>query len=239
MSRPDEFGVSKGALAPLIAAMKQKPVRMDFETASEWIMAGGAVVTGVAIIVALPALYDPSYKAGVRTFVLLTGGSGILILIAGLGLWVLGSLTTLSRYSTILCDSLEDRFGMSKGLADQLAATVTPKEIGRRLRHIRLEIRMAERMALKVSAASAVVSGFASLVPTLAFEAVTTSLVETLAAVASGAGLGALVAGALTLSFTDRLIRAEHVLAEAELMSGVRPKPRARSVRRRLRTQPG
>ncbi|MNR94512.1 hypothetical protein D3C72_255970 [compost metagenome] len=239
MSRPDEPGAAKAALAPLIAEMKQKPVRMDFETASEWVMAGGAVLTGVAVMVALPALYDPSYKTAVRTLVLLMGGSGILILIAGLGLWVLGSLTTLSRYSTILSDSLDERFRMTASLAEQLAASETPKEIGKRLRHVRVEIRLAERMNLKVSAATAVVSGFVSLLPAIAAKEVATSLLETLALAGSGAGLGAVIAVALMHSFIDRLIRAEHVLAEAELMSGVRPKPRARFVHRRLQTRPG
>lgn len=239
MSRSDGSASAKGALAPLIAEMKQKPVRMDFETASERIMAVGAVVTGIAMIVAIPALFDPVYKACVRTFVLSASGLGILILIGGLGLWVLGSLKTLSRYSAILSDSLEERFRMTASLAEHLAASETPKEIGRKLRHIRVEIRLAEHMTLKISAASAVVSGFFTLVPTVVSEEVAGSLLETAALAGSGAGLGAVIAGALMHSFIGRLIRAEHVLTEAELMSGVRPKPRARFVHRRLQTRPG
>lgn len=86
---------------------------------------------------------------------------------------------------------------------------------------------------------SAVVAGFASLVGVLAFEPVSRSIAETITLMAPSAALGAIIAGALMHSFTDRLIRAEYVLAEAELMSGVRPKPRARFVHRRLQTRPG
>ncbi|MGH7018240.1 MAG: hypothetical protein ACREEY_00065, partial [Brevundimonas sp.] len=128
-------------------------------------------------------------------------------------------------YNEVLCTNLEARFDQATDLAKGLAAATPVADLSRMLRHVRLEIRIAERMTFKVTTGSALVAGFAGLVGTLAFEPVSRSMAETITLMAPGAALGAVIAGALMHSFTDRLIRTEHVLAEAELMSGVRPKP--------------
>lgn len=219
MSRPDVSPSPKGALAPLIAAMKQKPVRTAFEKSSGRLLAAGAAVTIVAMAIAVVALKGPWMPEWLRGTLILTIFGGSLVLVAGVALQALGSLLTLRRYNELLCASLEERFDQSTDLVKGLAATMTGADIGRMLRHVRLEIRIAERMTFKVTAGSALVVGFAGLVAALAFDPVSRSMAETITLMAPGAALGAIIAGALMHSFTDRLIRVEHVLAEAELIS--------------------
>lgn len=239
MSGPDEAGAAKGALAPLIAEMKQKPVGTAFEKPSDWLLKAGAAVTLAGMAIAFVVLKQDEISLWVRGTLILTIFGGCLVLTAGVALQALGSFLSLRRYNEVLCKNLEGRFDQATDLAKGLAASMPVADISRMLRHIRLEIRIAERMTFKVTTGSALVAGFASLVGVLAFEPVSRSIAETITLMAPGAALGAIIAGALMHSFTDRLIRAEHVLAEAELMSGVRPKPRARFVHRRLQTRPG
>jgi len=122
MSRSDEAGAAKAALAPLIAEMKQKPVGTAFEKTSDWLLKAGAAVTLAGMAIAFVVLKQDETSLWVRGTLILTIFGGCLVLTTGVALQALGSFLSLRRYNQVLCNNLEARFDQAKDLAKGLAA---------------------------------------------------------------------------------------------------------------------
>lgn len=180
-------------------------------------LCGGAL----ALAFILVRLGDASLIVSFRWAILAAVVVGFLLFHVGVAVRVFGVARELRRHVRVMASGLDERYQSAKAMADIYAAALPRGEIRRMLRYLRMEIRLTERFAFKVAVISSIMGGLSSLAPLLTFLPGSHNLAEMFALAVPAAALSGGIASALMQSFTDRLIRAEYVLAEAELISGV------------------
>lgn len=207
----------------MVLHLKQQSVVYGFERSSGWLLIGGGLLCAGALALAffLVRLGDASLMVSFRWAILAAVVIGFLLFHVGVAVRVFGVVRELRRHVRVMATGLDDRYQAAKAMAETYAATLPRGEIRRMSRYLRMEIRLVERFALKVAVISSIMGGFSSLAPLLTFLPGSHDLAEMFALAVPAAVLSGGIASALMQSFTDRLIRAEHVLSEAELMSGV------------------
>ena len=207
----------------LIVQLRQQSVAFGFEKSSRLFLIGGCLLGGGAFALAfiLVRLGDVAMMLSLRWAILAAVVGGFLLFHVGVAVRAVGVARELRRHVRILATGLDDRYQPAMAMAGSYAAALPRGEIRRMLRYLRMEIRLFERFALKVAVISSIMGGLSSLTPLLTFLPGSHDLAEMFALAVPAAVLSGGIASALMQSFTDRLIRAEHVLTEAELMSGV------------------